>query len=931
MKEKKNEKNDKNEPSKAANDKEKRIIEHYERSLEQCLTGRGYIPLLRNDLFYALRIPEHHELLAKRALKNLVDRAVVVSRGQKYQLANSRTNVVTGLMSMHHRGFGFLRPDNPSEVSDEIFIPKHATMNAVDGDRVEVVVDWANVSEKGPEGRIVSILKRGRSHVAGIVREIDVAGNWIIHCPILGLSHRVIVQKTGSDASWIVGDRVVIKVLHWGSEDSDTQGSVEHHLGHISDPSIDVAAAIEEFNLRGAFPTKVVKEAESFGVRVTSTDLKERVDYREIETVTIDPTTAKDFDDAISLMKKPNGDYLLIVHIADVTHYVRSGTALDKEALQRCNSTYFPGTCVPMLPPELSDNLCSLKAGVARLTASVEMVINPYGELVSHKIVRSVIKSAKRFSYEEAKQVLDGKKKSKHEPLLRLMVELCTHLKRKRYERESIEFAMPEVVVMVDEKGVPTGFERIEYDVTHQMIEEFMLKANEVVAKHLTDKGLELPYRIHEEPQADSLAEFSLVAGLFGFKVPKKPNPTDLQQFFDQAMKTPYGQYLATQYIRCMRMAIYSPENIGHYGLRLDHYCHFTSPIRRYADLIVHRILFGEPIFGEPLKKITEACSEQERLSAKAENTVRLLKKLRLLDKMMNEQVDIEFEALVTRVKPFGIVFEIPSLMMEGFIHVSNIGDDYYEYSERTGGLTGSRGGKKYNPGVKIMVECTRRNLITLESDWSLVKPEGEDVSGREGRRKEFGRRSKKKGKSRWFEIDPLKDNDDDEVVDLEADERELKENWEREQREKAEKRAQEKQGRQGVKGQPEKGRPAGKEKAGKAVNQSKPTKKQGEEKAAETKSGKKSLLELIKESIPEEKREGKEKGKKGKAAPKAKGPLQVKVSAKAKTTATTKAKGGPKGPSKAKVSEKVGERQKQKQQGPKKKSSKKSDGGRDE
>ncbi|MBI3237037.1 MAG: RNB domain-containing ribonuclease, partial [Chlamydiales bacterium] len=286
------------------------------------------------------------------------------------------------------------------------------------------------------------------------------------------------------------------------------------------------------------------------------------------------------------------------VHIADVAHYVKPGSALDQEAIIRCNSTYFPGTCIPMLPEQLSNELCSLKPEVVRLTVSVLMDFDKEGTLIGHEVVRSCIYSAKRFTYFEAKDVLDKKVKSPYAKSLELMVELCQLLKKKRHERGSIDFALPETVILIDEKGEPTGVKKIEYDITHQLVEEFMLKANEMVAKELNLRKRPVLYRVHEEPSEENFTDFYQFARSLGFTLPAKPTPIDIQEMFDEAKKSPHSHQLSVAFIRSMRLAQYSPNNIGHFGLALEHYSHFTSPIRRYSDLVTQRLLFNEEPIG---------------------------------------------------------------------------------------------------------------------------------------------------------------------------------------------------------------------------------------------------------------------------------------------------------------------------------------------
>ncbi len=698
--------------------KEEKLFTNLLRMTQQFMSGKNYRPMTNDQLMARLNLPDLHSGLYHQVLSTLIDQGMIELIHNTYIWKQTQADIATGILSVHPRGFGFLRPDDPIRFPEDIFIPKHLTLSAVDGDTVEVLVNAEVVSEKGPEGKVISILSRGRTHLAGII--IKCQGEIVAHVPLLGTQHKVVVQPH-PDYTLKIGDRVVMEVLEWGSKDTETTCRISHQIGHISDPSCDIKAAIEEYELRKEFPSSVLREAAQFGSKVSKQDMVDREDLRHLETFTIDPDTAKDYDDALSLTKGKNGTYHLGVHIADVSHYVRPGSALDKEAKLRCNSTYFPGECVPMLPAELSNNLCSLKALVNRLTVSVQMTFDKEGNLLDYHIAKAVIKSSKRFTYREAKQVLDGKKKSKHAATLRLMVELCGLLKKKRYERGSIEFAMTDYVVLVDKQGNPLKMDLVEYDITHQLVEEFMLKANEMVAIHLSHKGKDLSYRVHEEPAQENMRDFAMLARAFGFQLSDPPKVPELQKMFEEALKTPYGQYLASSYIRRMRLAIYSPENIGHYGLSLSHYCHFTSPIRRYIDLVIHRILCDQAEERETLEMISLECSEQERVSAKAEQSVTLLKKLRLLKNIHTSNPKKQYEAVVTRVKPFGIFFEILELMLESFLHVSELENDYFIFEESTNQLIGRHQGISYHSGDKIAVMLKEVDFITQESQWHLV------------------------------------------------------------------------------------------------------------------------------------------------------------------------------------------------------------------
>ncbi len=520
------------------------------------------------------------------------------------------------------------------------------------------------------------------------------------------------------------GDRVILRVLEWGSERKDSVGEVVQWLGSIEDASIDNKAAIQEFELDESFPSVVIEEAKKFGTKVKASDLEGRGDFRDIECFTIDPETAKDFDDALSLSRTSEGGYHLGVHIADVSHYVQPGSFLDQEARKRCNSVYLPGTVLPMLPHELSSHLCSLKAEVNRLVATVWMDFDEKGTLLNYKIERGVIKSAKRFSYGEAKEILEGKKKSPHLDTLLRMVDLCHLLKNKRYERGSIEFCFPDIRVRLDEKGVPLGMDIEPYDITHQLVEEFMLKANEIVATHLSKQGKPLTYRIHDAPSSENMKEFVRLANSLGFNLHDQPSAEELQTFFDEVRSLPFGQFVATAFIRSMKLAVYSTQNVGHYGLGLEYYTHFTSPIRRYIDLIVHRLLFDHVNHEEALDDIALLCSEKERLSARAEGSVLHLKKLRYLQILQQQDPRRSYEALVTQIKPFGLVFELIEIPHEGFIPISELGNDYFVFDEKKRRLRGSRTHANYQAGDTISVFLRKVDLILQESRFELLAPQ---------------------------------------------------------------------------------------------------------------------------------------------------------------------------------------------------------------
>ncbi|MCY3974051.1 MAG: ribonuclease R [Simkaniaceae bacterium] len=643
-----------------------------------------------------------------------------------------------GVIHVHPRGFGFVTPSSDTKGkgrrTQDIFIPKSYIKNAMDGDVVKVAIAPEGSGDKGPEGRILAIIETNKKNLVGVVRFCG-KSYYIAYVPALG-EERPAYVKPRAKEKYVVGERLLVQIIDRGDEEEPIICRAIESIGLIDDPSTDIPAVLKEFDISPDFPEEVLREVGRLPKKVLKKEMKGRSDLTELETFTIDPDTARDFDDALSLTKDEKG-YRLAVHIADVSHYVRIGSALDEEAARRCNSTYFPGLCIPMIPEALADNLCSLREGEIRLTVSVLTRYDLKGKCLSSSIERSYIRSRKRFTYEEAKQVLDRKRKSVHYSTLKLMEKLCLLMKKERMARGSIDLALPETVIRVDEKGKPTGYEVVDYDITHRIVEEFMLKANEIVASHLVDSASASMFRVHDNPDKETLETFYALCRTLGFSLPADPSCTDLQKVFTEAKKTPYLQTLSIAFIKSMKLASYSEWNTGHFGLALDNYCHFTSPIRRYGDLVLHRLLFAEEeVAEEKLRMIAENCSQKERVSFRAESNILIIKKLRLLADFLESDPKKIYEGIVTKVKPFGIFFEIICLQIGGMIHISELSDDYYTFLQDKGMLVSETGEYTFKTGDTVRVMLRSVDPATSESTWTLcLKGRGKRRRGSKGRR----------------------------------------------------------------------------------------------------------------------------------------------------------------------------------------------------
>lgn len=677
---------------------------------------------------------------------------------------------VTGTFRANKAGFGFLAVDDDE---DDLFIGRGDVGYAVDGDIVEAVIKKPANRLKGTaaEARVVGIVERSLKTVVGKFILDDERPKYAGY---ITSKNQKITQKIYIKKEPIVLDGTeIIKVAidKYPTKHHDYfVASVRDIIGHKDDVGIDVLEVLESMDIVSEFPEEVLKEADAVPDRPSDKDLIGRVDLRGETTFTIDGADAKDLDDAVHIKKLDNGNFELGVHIADVSYYVKEGSALDREALSRGTSVYVTDRVVPMLPERLSNGICSLNPNVERLTQSCLMEITPKGKVVSHQICQSVIKTTFRMTYSDVNKIIAGDKEliETYQPIvesIHYMVALHKILEGMRTFRGALNFDTQEAKIIVDKKGFPVDIVLRERGLAERMIESFMLIANETVAEHFARLNLPFIYRIHEEPKAEKLQKFMDYASLFGVSIKgtaNKISQSALQDFMKKVEGKPGSDVLSMMLLRSMQQARYSEHNHGHYGLAAEFYTHFTSPIRRYPDLLVHRMIREYTLgdkekaesFAAKIPEIASQTSTLERRAIDAERVVEAMKKA----EYMEEHVGEEFDAVVASVVKFGLFVELPNTI-EGLIHITTL-PEFYHYNERTMSLHGEKSGKVFKVGQQIRVKLIRADKETgdidfeyLPSDFDVVekvpkdKKDKKDKKGRKPRHsKEAHASSRKKG-----------------------------------------------------------------------------------------------------------------------------------------------------------------------------------------
>jgi len=703
---------------------------------------RVHHPAAMRELLQTLKIPRDERTSFKRHIKSLVASGDLIQiRGHRFGLPE-KMDLHVGRLQTHHAGYGFVLPERPLDSGGDIYVAGQHLNDAMHGDRVVVRIEC--IKDGGRvEGRVIRILDRASAWLVGRYERDDAARSDSRPTGmgyVVPFDRRVLMDifvPPGHEGGASPGDMVSVEITRWPTSTRGAIGRVAEVLGNIDAPGVDTEIIIRKYGIADAHSPEAIAEAVRLGATVAEKDIRGRTDFRQVPTVTIDGEHARDFDDAITIEKLPNGNYWLGVHIADVSHYVQEGSALDREGYDRGTSVYFPERAVHMFPSELATGLCSLNPHVDRLVQSCLMEVDRHGLVVRHELHDGVINSNERMTYTAVNGILtdnDPRLLAQYRPLVpmfELMRELFVILNDARRRRGSIDFDLHEAEVVIDEGGVVEAIIALHRNVAHRLIEEFMLLANETVASYLDAQSAPALYRVHEEPDVMKISKFEDFISGFGYSLGAPLTalrPRQFQKLLERIEGKPEAKPIAFLMLRTMQKARYAPENLGHFGLAATSYTHFTSPIRRYPDLVVHRALRAarhaalsaeerEELIDE-LPEVARHTSEMERRADDAERELLQWKKV----KFMADKVGDEFEGYITGVAAFGLFVELVEHFVEGMVHVSTMADDYYRFVENAHLLRGEHTEKVYRLGDKVNVQVVRVNMELRQVDLGLVE-----------------------------------------------------------------------------------------------------------------------------------------------------------------------------------------------------------------
>jgi ribonuclease R len=693
------------------------------------LASPNYRPLDKSELAKALGRKSGVRMGLNQALREL-ERSGEIARIRKNRyVLPAEADLVTGTLSIHQAGYGFLITQKPGD--PDIFVAAENTGTAMHSDRVVVRItrDPAYARAKGRrEGRVIRILERAHDTIVGTLQHsrnfyyVVPDDPRIVHDVYVQVPPRAPLPKVPTR-----GDKVVVRLEAWESRHVNPEGDIIELLGPASAPGVDMLSIIRKYHLPTDFPRDVLDEVNRVSETVDARKLDGREDLRKKFIITIDPDDARDFDDAIQVENFDNGGWQLGVHIADVAAYVEPGSALDREARRRGNSVYLPDRVMPMLPERLSNGVCSLNPGVDRLTHSVFITFDKNGVAKRARFVKSVIRSAQRLTYKQAYAILKSSARDQLSEQLHLAWRLASLLRRKRFEHGSLDLDFPEVKVRLNETGKPVRLERIDNDESHQLIEECMLAANEAVARELKMRAVPTIYRVHENPDPEKLAEYREFVLSFSYKVGDLTHRAELQRLLASIRGKPEEQALKIGLLKSLKRARYAPQPLGHYGLAKPNYLHFTSPIRRYADLVVHRALAERKrkhqsrIDMGQIASIAEHISTTERIAADAEIEAVRMKKLEFFQRQLDQRNPQVFRAAIVDVRNYGLVVELPDALITGLVHVSSLANDFYLFEPTQRRLIGRRSRKRFGVGDEVRVFVVRVDAFKRQVDFAIA------------------------------------------------------------------------------------------------------------------------------------------------------------------------------------------------------------------
>jgi len=698
-----------------------------EKEILKLLRSKKTRPLRQPELVNRLRVSTEEKVEFLNLLKSLIKRGKVIRvKGGRYAVPGE-LGLVVGKLEVNPRGFGFVRPDAGGR--SDIYIHSEDMSTALHGDRV--LVRSLRPRRRGPAGKVVRVIERGREALVGtLVR----SGRMVYVIPDNpAFIHDIYIDPADLGPAGL-GDKVMVKISHWPSRHLNPEGEIVEVLGPAGEPAVDTLSVIRQHQLPDEFPPAVKREAEKAPRSVSPGERGGREDLREKIIFTIDPDDARDFDDAVSLEKTGEGNWLLGVHISDVSHYVKPGSVLDEEALKRGTSVYFPARALHMLPPELSTATCSLRPKEDKLTQSVFITFDPQGVRLGYRFVPSLIRSRRRFTYGQVRKIVidrDGAERGRDPALtaaLDDMARLATILRKGRFERGSLDLDLPEERILFDRQGLIESIELEGEDLAHFLIEEFMLAANEAAAEFLNRRRAPLIYRVHDKPEARDLEEFVGFAAAFGFRISNPRDRRQIQSFLDSVKGHPLGYTMQTAFLRSLKRAEYSAENIGHFGLSSKCYAYFTSPIRRYPDLHNHRLIKlilaeKKPSFSGDPAELALHCSETERAAEEAEREMVLLRKLQFFKQQLNRREGGVFEGVITGIKNFGIKVYLNRYLIGGLVHVSTLTDDFYRPDRTRTVLKGRRSKRKFQIGDAVKVRVADVDMIKRQVDFIIFSP----------------------------------------------------------------------------------------------------------------------------------------------------------------------------------------------------------------